>query len=692
MQQVVTMVKTVCYNTSMNRKLAYVACSLILSGLLACGDDEPPPSGTGGRGGTGGSTGGTGGGGSGGTGGGGSGGTGGSMPDAMEMGTGGDGPGSETGGDGPAPSMASVTPAGRKLVSADGRLTLEIPPGAFRGPTNVSIEVVASPPAGGLGAVYEIEPAGEPLLVPGRIIFRYTTQELGAGKPVDFRIGLRDGDSWQALSSTVADATATVVMAQLTRLGVVALLPGLCDLCDATCTAENCKVGVSEADPDGEAGKCIDVGKGCKRCVPNCDMDGDGFCLGDPPGSEPGGDCADNDVNRFPGAREICGNMVDDDCNGHVDEACKTCNSHAECPAALEACTGGLCDVCYGGCVPAECVFGADPDNMIPGTMGRCATFGNGCSVCVQMCDADGDGYCPDPNPGNNQPEGDCNDGNAFQAPGLKEICGNGLDDNCDGSVDELCTDCDDDSDCARDLHVCRNGACIGCARTCTVGAACMFTSEGMMMAGKCVALGRNDSCTRCVPMCDEDADGFCAGDPPGDEPGGDCDPDNADVGPAILEICGNNEDDNCNLVDDEGCTRCTTHAQCPVGNACNAERTCEECQVACEVAECRFGVDENVPGSGVQGKCVAFGMGCQRCVPTCDADGDGFCPQANPGNEQQGGDCDDAKATTFPSAPEICGNGIDDDCDGRRDEDCAATTCATSDACGANQACSNNR
>jgi hypothetical protein len=690
MQQVVTMVKTVCYNTSMNRNLAYVACFLVLGGLLGCEDDEPPPSTTGGRGGSTGGSGGTGGG-SGGTGGG-SGGTGGSMPDAMETGPGPDGPGSETGVDGGLPSMATATPAGLTLVSADGRLTLEIPPGAFRGPTPMSIEVVASPPAGGLGAVYEIEPAGEPLLVPGRILFRYTAQELGTGKPVDFRIGLRDGDSWQALSGTLADAAGSRVVASIGRLGVVALLPGLCDLCDATCTAENCRVGVSEADPDGTPGTCRDVGKGCKACVPTCDSDGDGFCVGDPPESEPGGDCSDSDANRFPGAREVCGNNLDDDCDGHLDEGCTTCTSHAQCTAAEEACSDGVCDVCAGGCVPSECVFGADPDTGNPGTMGRCASFAMGCSTCVPMCDTDGDGYCPDPTPGNNQPEGDCNDANAFQAPGLKETCGNGLDDNCDGNIDELCGDCSSDSDCDRDKQVCRNGACAGCATTCTVGAACMFTVDNMMMAGKCVAIGRNDSCSRCVPMCDEDADGFCAGDPPGDEPGGDCEPDDADIGPAIPEICGNDEDDNCNLVSDEGCTRCTTHAQCPVGNACNAERTCEECQITCDLAECRFGVDDTMPGSGVAGKCVAFGMGCQRCVPTCDADGDGVCPQANPGNDQQGGDCDDAKATSYPGAPEICGNAIDDDCDGRKDEDCATATCATSDACAANQRCSTNR
>ena len=33
----------------------------------------------------------------------------------------------------------------------------------------------------------------------------------------------------------------------------------------------------------------------------------------------------------------------------------------------------------------------------------------------------------------------DCNDGNAAVRPGTPEVCGNKIDDNCDGQVDEGC-------------------------------------------------------------------------------------------------------------------------------------------------------------------------------------------------------------------------------------------------------------
>jgi uncharacterized protein (TIGR02145 family) len=53
------------------------------------------------------------------------------------------------------------------------------------------------------------------------------------------------------------------------------------------------------------------------------------------------------------------------------------------------------------------------------------------------------------------------------------------------------------------------------------------------------------------------------------------------------------------------------------------------------------------------------------------DADGDGFYHIDNPFSET---DCDDADATRNPGATEICGNGIDDNCDGNIDEGCIPT------------------
>jgi uncharacterized protein (TIGR02145 family) len=52
--------------------------------------------------------------------------------------------------------------------------------------------------------------------------------------------------------------------------------------------------------------------------------------------------------------------------------------------------------------------------------------------------DEDGDGYTKE-NPCGIGQGNDCNDNDPKINPGVKEVCGNGKDDNCDGTIDELC-------------------------------------------------------------------------------------------------------------------------------------------------------------------------------------------------------------------------------------------------------------
>ena len=128
------------------------------------------------------------------------------------------------------------------------------------------------------------------------------------------------------------------------------------------------------------------------------DADSDGF--GDPASAvadctAPGGtvadatDCDDTNPDIWPGADEYC-NGLDDDCDGSVDDG------------ALDATTWYPDDDCDG--------YGA--------------TSG------VSACESPGDDYLTDST--------DCDDSDARSNPDQVEIC-DGLDNNCDGSVDESC-------------------------------------------------------------------------------------------------------------------------------------------------------------------------------------------------------------------------------------------------------------
>ncbi|HMU69832.1 MAG TPA: MopE-related protein, partial [Chitinophagales bacterium] len=107
------------------------------------------------------------------------------------------------------------------------------------------------------------------------------------------------------------------------------------------------------------------------------DADGDGYTSDV--------DCNDADAAINPGATEIC-NGMDDNCNGDIDEG-------------------------------AGATWYADADGD---------TYGDAASTTV-ACDMP-EGYVADAT--------DCNDADAAVNPGATEVC-NGVDDNCDGNIDE---------------------------------------------------------------------------------------------------------------------------------------------------------------------------------------------------------------------------------------------------------------
>ena len=118
------------------------------------------------------------------------------------------------------------------------------------------------------------------------------------------------------------------------------------------------------------------------------DPDGDGYVPTNACGFGQMGDCDDNNAAIHPGAAEIC-NGIDDNCNGQTDEGVQT-------------------------------TFYQDSDND---SYGNAAVTQTACSAPT--------GYVSNST--------DCNDNNPAINPGAAEVCGNNIDDNCNGQVDENC-------------------------------------------------------------------------------------------------------------------------------------------------------------------------------------------------------------------------------------------------------------
>ncbi|MBL7745967.1 MAG: T9SS type A sorting domain-containing protein, partial [Chitinophagaceae bacterium] len=193
------------------------------------------------------------------------------------------------------------------------------------------------------------------------------------------------------------------------------------------------------------------------------DADGDGY--GNPAVttlacSAPSGyvandtDCDDANAAVHPGAVEIC-NGIDDNCNGQIDEGVKiTFYQDADGDGYGNAAVTTLACSAPSGYVANNTDCDDANAAVHPGAVEICNGIDDNCNGQIDegvkttfYRDADGDGYgnaavttlaCSAP-AGYVTNNTDCNDNNASVYPGATEVCGNNIDDNCNGQIDENC-------------------------------------------------------------------------------------------------------------------------------------------------------------------------------------------------------------------------------------------------------------
>jgi Notch-like protein len=367
---------------------------------------------------------------------------------------------------------------------------------------------------------------------------------------------------------------------------------------DLTSDPDNCGECGMPCRPDHAAGACL-----AGTCVMVCDdgwIDADGTpidgceyaCTATATEEVLGTTCddgVDNDCDTRTDAGdpdcatcypEFC-NDLDDDCDGLTDEDFDLDFDVANCGAC-----GTMCPPrpnATAACMLGECDFVCDPGTL----------------------DSDGD------------PTNGCENGECIPSITPEETACNGVDDDCDGVLDENWVA----------MEICGTGVCVRSAVCHRGEVACRPGAAPAALDTHCDGLDED-----CDGSTDEDGECDCLA-------SADCD----DSDPCTTDTCGT--DFRClNAPAADGIT-------CPAGSCCTGACTdtgtsrdhCGGCGIACPD-------DTNATGRCAAGACAL------ECLPGwVDLDG-------TPGCEYE---------CTFTSADEIC-NGLDDNCDGEVDEGCA--------------------
>ncbi len=353
------------------------------------------------------------------------------------------------------------------------------------------------------------------------------------------------------------------------------------------------------------------------------------------------------------------------------------CPSGQRCDLSTYTCSGS--DACAGDgdcpagryCAPGgECVRCLNDDHC---NMGQTCNAQNRCVASVAGCqDGDGDGYgigpdCTGP---------DCDDSRADVNPGQTEdganLCGDGVDNNCDGA-DSECGEQDNDNDGVSDK-----------AGDCNDNDPAINPNQPEVPYD-----GKDNDCDPQTKDDDVDGDGYPACEVAGEGAPCDCDDRAVHINPEGREVPGNEVDEDCDgelgvpSMDDRDGDGVTE-----VDGDCNDDNP----NVNPNVAEVPYnGIDDDCSANTPDNDLDADGFDspedcddenpainpnasevfyngadddCDPATKDADADGDGF-----PGGNG-GADCNDESAAVNPDADEVPYNGVDDDCDAETPDD----------------------